>query len=111
MVLNETLTSLELDPRFGIERGQYFTFRAPRCSSAPGGYAIVDGQAVVMGVPAVVRQNRLFIPLSFMREQFGVSVDVPAAFVEPGVRARARVRVAQPRTRAPSPSAARRSSN
>ncbi|HHX38643.1 MAG TPA: copper amine oxidase N-terminal domain-containing protein [Armatimonadetes bacterium] len=89
--LNETLTSLGAGPAvWDPERGRaHFTFQGSEVLIRAGsGYAIVDGQAVVMGVPAVVRQNRLFIPLSFMREQFGVSVDVPAAFVEPGVRAR-----------------------
>jgi len=90
--LNETLTSLGAGPAvWDPDRGRArFTFQGSEVLIRAGsGYAIVDGQAVVMGVPAVVRQNRLFIPLSFMREQFGVSVDVPAAVA--GSEARARV--------------------
>jgi hypothetical protein len=89
--LGETLTSLGAGPLVW-QPDRYlaqFTFQGSEVVIRSGsGYAIVDGQAVVMGVPAVVRRNRLFIPLSFMREQFGVTVNVPAGVVEPGVRAR-----------------------
>lgn len=51
------------------------------------GYALVNNQAVVLGVPAVVREGDLFIPLNFLREQLGVTVNVPPGLVEPGVRA------------------------
>lgn len=51
------------------------------------GYALVNNQAVVLGVPAVVRRNNLYIPLNFLREELGVVVSIPAGYVAPGVRA------------------------
>ncbi len=52
------------------------------------GYAIVNGQGVVMGAPAVLRNDRLYVPLSFLREQMGVSVAVAPETIAPGVRSR-----------------------
>lgn len=52
------------------------------------GYAIVNNNGVVMGVPAVIRQGELFVPLSFFRDALGIPVDIRSASVSPTVRAR-----------------------
>lgn len=87
--LDETLAflgnqTLQWDPETLTAR---FTFQGDEVAIRLGsGYAIVNNQAVLMGVPAVARNDRLLVPLGFLREQFGISVTVPPGFVAQGVR-------------------------
>ncbi|MBI3944830.1 MAG: copper amine oxidase N-terminal domain-containing protein [Armatimonadetes bacterium] len=54
----------------------------------PGsGHAIVEGRHVMMGVPALIREGRIFVPLRFLRQELGISVQVPPGYVAPDVRA------------------------
>lgn len=88
--LRQTLTTLGVNQMTWNPAAMQaeFTYRANNVVIRTGsGYAVVNGEDVVMGVPAVERNGTLFVPLSFMRRQLGVNVTVASGYVRPGVRA------------------------